>query len=118
MVVSYLGAIKVILPGMNPLKSAKPMCQAILGHLPEDKEIVAYRLKLAPFNFYTGLHKIGELKEEEDLMQALIPHRLDSFIGGKQFYHFTKKTLIPANIQVVEKSKIGHRTFILLEKKA
>jgi 4-amino-4-deoxy-L-arabinose transferase-like glycosyltransferase len=119
MVVGYLGAIEVILPSMNPLKSAKPMCQTILSHLPKDKTIVAYGLKLAPFNFYTGLNKIEELKTKEELMQAFNSPSVGLvLLEDHNFTTLQEKALIPANIQVVEKSKIGHRRFILLEKKS
>ena len=118
MVVGFLGAIEVVLPSLNPLKSAKPMCQSILRHLPKDKEIVAYGLKLAPFNFYTGLNKIEELKTNEELMLAFNSPSVGLILlGENSFITLQEKALIPANIQVVEKSKIGHRSFILLEKK-
>ncbi|WAC08921.1 MAG: glycosyltransferase family 39 protein [Thermodesulfobacteriota bacterium] len=118
MVVGFLGAIEVVLPGVNPLKSAKPMCQSIIRHLPKDKEIVAYGLKLAPFNFYTGLNKIEELKTNEELMLAFNSPSVGLILlGENSFIRLKEKTLIPANIQMVEKNKIGHRSFILLEKK-
>ena len=117
MVVGFLGAIEVVLPSINPLKSAKPMCQSILRHLPKDKEILAYGLKLAPFNFYTGLHKIEQPKTKEELMLAFNSPSVGLILlGENSFITLQEKALIPANIQVVEKSKIGHRTFILLEK--
>jgi len=95
------------------------MCQTILRYLPKDKEIVAYGLKLAPFNFYTGLNKIEQLKTSEELMQAFNSPSVGLILlRDNIFVTLRKKSQIPANIQVVEKSKIGHRTFILLEKKS
>ena len=119
MVVGYFGTIEFVLPGINPLKSAKPMGQAILRHLPKDKEIVSYGLKSAPFNFYTGLNKIAELKNNEELMQAFnAPSVGLILLMENSVVELQEKALIPANTQVVEKSKIGHRTFILLGKKS
>ena len=119
MVVGFLGAIEVVLPSINPLKSAKPMCQSILRHLPKDKEIVAYGLKLAPFNFYTGLNKIKELKNKEELILAFNSPSVGLILlGEKSFITLQEKALIPANIQMVAKSKVGHRSFILLERKS
>jgi len=119
MVVGFLGATEVVLPNINPLKSAKPMCQTILRHLPKNKEIVAYGLKLAPFNFYTGLNKIKQLKTNEELMLAFNSPSVGLILlGDNRFITLQEESLIPANIQVVEKNKIGHRSFILLEKKS
>jgi hypothetical protein len=119
MVVGFFGAIEVVLPSINPLKSAKPMCQSILRHLPKDKEIVAHGLKLAPFNFYTGLNKIKELKNKEELILAFNSPSVGLILlGEKSFITLQEKGLIPANIQMVAKSKVGHRSFILLERKS
>ncbi|HPD61739.1 MAG TPA: hypothetical protein PKV48_08295, partial [Thermodesulfobacteriota bacterium] len=119
MVFGFLGAIEVVLPNINPLKSAKPMCQSILRYLPKDKKIVAFGLKLAPFNFYTGLNKIEELNNSEELMRAFNSPSVGLILlMENSFVELQEKNLIPANIRVVEKSKIGHRSFILLEKKS
>jgi hypothetical protein len=55
--------------GHKPFKISQTSMPDILRHLPEDKEIVAYGLKqleLGPFNFYTGIHKIRELKRRRN----------------------------------------------------
>jgi 4-amino-4-deoxy-L-arabinose transferase-like glycosyltransferase len=118
MVIGFLGAIEVVLPSINPLKSAKPMCQNILRYLPKGKQFVAYGQKIAPFNFYTGLNKIEELKTNEELMLAFNSPSVGLILlGENSFITLQKKALIPANIQVVDRDQIGHRTFVLLGKK-
>lgn len=117
MVFSFLGAIGVVLPSLNPLKSAKPLCQTIVRHLPPGKELVAYGIKVAPFNFYTGWNKIRELESEEELkVEFNSPSVGLILLGENNFLKFQKKSLIPANIAIIDKRKIGHRSFILLGK--
>ena len=118
MIVGFLGAINVVLPGINTLKSAKPMSQSILWHLPKDKEFVGYKVKLAPFNFYTGLNKIGDLRTKGELILALQNPSVGLILLREDdFIRFQEKSPIPTHIQVLEKAKIGHRTYVLLEKR-
>ena len=118
MVVNCLAAIEVILPKINSLKSFKPMCQSIIRYLPKEKKLVAYRTKVAPFNFYTGLSKIKELATIDELKLSFNdPSIALILLEEEDFQQLQKKSLIPMNIQVAEKDKIGHGRFVLLAKK-
>ena len=118
MAVGFLGAINVALPGINRLKSAKPISQSIMRHLPQGKEFVTYWVKLAPFNFYTRLNKIRNLQTEAELTLALQNPSVGLILLREDdFIRFQEKSPIPTHIQVLEKAKIGHRTYVLLEKR-
>lgn len=117
MVFSFVVTIEVVLPKINTFKSAKPFSQRIVHHLTESGELVSFRVKNAPFNFYTGLNRIRELHTEEELRQ-----HFDSdsavliLMREKKLVKLQEELLIPPDTRVVEKAAIGHRTFVLLSK--
>jgi 4-amino-4-deoxy-L-arabinose transferase-like glycosyltransferase len=118
MVVNCLAAIEVIFPKINSLKSFKPMCQSIMRHLPKEKKLVAFRTKVAPFNFYTGLSSIKELTKIDELKLSFNdPSIALILLEEEDFQQLQKKSLIPMNVQVAEKDKIGDGRFVLLAKK-
>jgi 4-amino-4-deoxy-L-arabinose transferase-like glycosyltransferase len=112
-----LVAIKVVLPKINYFKSAKPLSQSIIQHLPEGKEIVAYRVKTASFNFYTGLNEIKVIPSIEELIKHLNSHSVGLLLlKEKTFNRLQEKLLLLADFHIVDKAKIGHRSFLLLSK--
>jgi 4-amino-4-deoxy-L-arabinose transferase-like glycosyltransferase len=118
MLASFLVSIEVVFPKMNLIKSAKPMSQRIVSHLSEGKELVSYRIKAAPFNFYTGLNKIKEISTIEELKNYLDSHSTGLvLLKEKIFKRLQDNSLIPRDIHILEKDQIGHRTFILFLKR-
>ena len=112
-----LAAIEVVLPKVNDFKSAKPMSRSIIRHLPEGKEIVAYRVKTASFNFYTGLNKIKTISTEEELIRYLnSPSLVLLLLKEKTFNQLQEKLLGFSEFHVVDQAKIGHSFFLLLSK--
>jgi hypothetical protein len=78
---------------------------------------VAYRVKIAPFNFYTGLKKIKTLPSIEELIKHLNSHSVGLLlIKEKAFNRLQEKLLLPAGFYIADKAKIGHRSFLLLSK--
>jgi len=117
MLASALVAIEVVMPKINDFKSAKPLSQSIISHLPEGKEIVAYGMKTAPFNFYTGLNKIKTIPTEEELISCLNSPSVGLLLlKEKTFNCLQKKMLVPPEFHVVDQAKIGHRTLVFLSK--
>jgi hypothetical protein len=118
MFISFLITIKVVLPEMNHFKSAKPFCKRITRYLSEGKEIASYRVKTPPFNFYTGLNKIKKIPTSEELINYLdSPSTGLIIIKEEVFNQLQEKSLVPIDIHIVDKAKIGHRAFLLLFKR-
>ena len=113
-----LVSIEVILPKVNTFKSAKYFSQSINHHLKNEKEIVAYGIKTAPFNFYTGLNKIRTIPTIEKLVKHLDSPAIGLILlREKVFNRLREESLMPLDIHIVDKAKIGHRTFLLLAKR-
>jgi len=117
MLVSFLWSIEAVLPRINLLKSARPMSQRIIHHLPEGKKFLTYGVKVAPFNFYTGINHIKKIPTVEKLIEHLNSHSPGLvLLQEKTFKRLQGQSLIPMGIHPLEKAKIGHRTFLLLSK--
>jgi len=117
MFAAFVITVQGVLPNINHFKSAKPFCKRITRYLSEGKEIASYRVKTSPFNFYTGLNKIKKIPTSAELINYLdSPSTGLVIIKEKAFNQLQEKSLIPIDIHIVDKAKIGHRVFLLLFK--
>jgi 4-amino-4-deoxy-L-arabinose transferase-like glycosyltransferase len=117
LLVSYYGALGVVLPKMNSFKSSRPMSESIVRHLPKGKELVSYNLKVAPFNFYTGLNKITEIPTVEELQKSFTaPSTGLVLLKEKDAQALQEKKVIPPAFQIVDTSTIGKTKYILLSR--
>lgn len=118
MVASSYDAIGVVLPKINYFKSARPLSESIIRHLPAGKELIAYGVKLAPFNFYTGLNNIKEIPTFEALVPCFnSPSTGLVLIMERDVKRLQEQSLLPEDFQIVDKGTIGHRAFVVLSRK-
>jgi hypothetical protein len=112
MIWGILFAVKSIFPAINQFKSAKPISKEIISLMKPGDELIIYKEKPSPFNFYTGIYPIKEVDTQEDLLRL--------FQSGKRIFclilerDFERMRESLVGVYPLKEANIGHRKFILV----
>jgi 4-amino-4-deoxy-L-arabinose transferase-like glycosyltransferase len=115
MAAGFFYASRVILPLVNPYKSARYICEEVKTHiLPDERLGIFGDLGTGPYNFYTGIVPILELEKREDLFRFLESSgRVFCFLRFRDFSSFQTMEGWP-NVQLIARRKVGHNDVILI----
>ncbi len=105
----------VVYPLVNPYKSARYLSQEIVSRIKPGERLGYLGTNMtAPFNFYTGIVPIIELKKKEELDRFLqSPERVYSLLLYKEFVSLQKRLERP-NMELIARRGVGSRDMVLI----
>jgi 4-amino-4-deoxy-L-arabinose transferase-like glycosyltransferase len=109
---------RVILPLINPYKSARFMSEEVTSRiLPGEKLCVYGRIGAAPYNFYTGIVPIFEVNTQAELFRFVgSPERVFCLIPFNEFSQFQNSEGRPS-VQLISRRKTGDNDVVLITNK-
>jgi hypothetical protein len=105
----------VVYPLVNPYKSARYLSQEIVSRIKPGEKLGYLGTNMtAPFNFYTGIVPIIELKKKEDLDRFLqSPERVYGLLLYKEFASLQKRPERPP-MELIARRGVGSRDIVLI----
>ena len=111
----FFYTLRVVFPLVNPYKSARFICKEITLRIQPGERLCLYGgVGTGPYNFYTGIVPILELKAKEDLFDYLrSPERVFCLLRFKNFSSFQSMEGRPV-VQLISRRKVGDNDIVLI----
>jgi len=112
--VGFFWTTRFIYPEIDPYKSARLLSQEILRiKEPKDKLAMYGGFSVGPYNYYTGIVPILDIKSKEELVYHFqSKERIFCLIQKHEFEVLSKHLEIPLNI--ITKRKVGGKEIVLV----
>jgi hypothetical protein len=110
----FFYAQRVIFPLVNPLKSARFICEEITSQIQPGEKLAVYGEGTGPFNFYSGIVPIIELERSRDILPFLKSNeRVFCLIRGENY-----STLVAREgelaVKVIVRRQLGESDMLLI----
>lgn len=107
-----LYSVRIVMPQINFIKSAKPLSSEILSLMRAGDELFIYKKEPSAFNFYTGIYPIRQLKSQDELKNIFTSEKkIFCLMYIKDFERLKESQ---NNLYPLRLAKIGHREFVLI----
>ena len=115
MTCGYFYTLRIVYPLVNPYKSARYLSEEIVSRIKPGETLGYLGTNMtAPFNFYTGIVPIVELKEKEDLDRFLqSPERVYCLLQYKELVSLQKRPEGP-KMELISRRGVGSRDLVLI----
>ena len=115
MAVGYFYTLRVIFPLVNPFKSARFISQEITARIQPSEKLALYGdFGTGPYNYYTGIVPILELKGQEDLFHFLeSKEKVFCLLKFRDFNSSQNKEGRP-EVQLITRHKVGDDDIVLI----
>jgi len=114
----FFYTLRVVFPLVNPYKSARFICQEITSRIQPGEKVGLYGgYVTGPYNFYTGIVPIEELREKEALLDFLrSSERVFCILKFKDFSQFQTWEERP-KVQLIAWRKVGGDDIFIISNK-
>jgi 4-amino-4-deoxy-L-arabinose transferase-like glycosyltransferase len=115
MTCGYFYTLRIVYPLVNPYKSARYLSEEIVSRIKPGETLGYLGTNMtAPFNFYTGIVPIVELKEKADLDRFLqSPGRVYCLLQYKELVSIQKRPESP-KVELIARRGVGSRDMVLI----
>lgn len=107
----YLISCWRIFPAVNPYKSYRPLCEAILSMMGEGDTLAVYRLQGAEINFYTGKVPILRVYDPTGLKELLSSRRVLCVMRSRDLEALKREGV---KVGVVLRRKVGGKDLVVI----